>query len=693
LPLVTFDPTPFYYGSGKITGAKWNAMLDALATSIGAGGSGPIDPEPDPGPLTLTPTAFTDSLVTTTRSGYIETSALARTVFTTTATTLTIHGYTNLYSAFTDKTWASLAVYSNGAYIGSAQPTADGTFTSTITLPSGAKTVEIVNGVQSKPSSLIGTFLVSVDADAGMTQTFPSAAKTCFLVDSIGVGTNAAYPNKSGYIGLLRRATTDNLLCYGWGYGKLADVAADTSALAAQLAAAGVTRLVVALGTNDYGLNGQTAASFQTQLAALADAFRAAVPTGTVVGLTPLTRATETANSLGSTLADYRSAYATVDGSRSWMTLISGPSLLTTMDMADGLHPTTYGHFRIAQQLGPLLGYTMPTPLPFFTSDNAKVTDQGSGVYRIEKTSGGASFNAGAFAIASQSGDFSYSFVPQALQDTVVSITAGSPSASDSYLDNLYGLYIEGTSGVLRGQDGNVNTPNLGTYVGGDRLWIDRTGTTLTFRRGATFAGGATLRTVTGVSGTVTLDISLFTVGGKLDVSIGGGGLGGGGGGADPAFTLTSGPDANGSVTDLGSGIFRATKTGGGSGFNCGFYSPNYTGDFTFKAVTNQVGDIMLGLSTAASSGSSYTDMSGQIYLDGSGGIQSYTGSSTTGNIGTYVSGDTFWIIRSGGTVTIKKGASLGSASTVRTFTLAGTVALDVSMATVGNTIDLSRAA
>jgi hypothetical protein len=159
---------------------------------------------------------------------------------------------------------------------------------------------------------------------------------------------------------------------------------------------------------------------------------------------------------------------------------------------------------------------------------------------------------------------------------------------------------------------------------------------------------------------------------------------------ASPSITAT---DANGSVTDLGSGTYRGTKTGGGAAFNAGFHGPLQAADFAYKIVVNSILDLMVGVSTAPSAASGFADMSQQVYLDGGGTVQSYTGSSTSGTVGSYVSGDTIWVTRSGSTVEFRKGAVLGTATLLRSTTVSGTIGVDFSLFTVAATFDVTKTA
>jgi lysophospholipase L1-like esterase len=99
------------------------------------------------------------------------------------------------------------------------------------------------------------------------------------------------------------------------------------------------------IGTNDYGLNAQTAAQFGTMYGALLDEWHSQMPTIGFIGMSPLARTTETANPSGGTLGDYRTAMQTAFSSRVWATFVDGSGVITNTatQTADGLHPNPTG--------------------------------------------------------------------------------------------------------------------------------------------------------------------------------------------------------------------------------------------------------------------------------------------------------------------------------------------------------------
>lgn len=296
-----------------------------------------------------TPVQFNDTGTVVDRGTHLETSTYAFAEYTTTATMIEVTSYTTIYGDF--PAWAQVVVMVDGAFHQAITANALGAFTGRVNLPSGTKTVGIVNGLQSRPlATVIGSWPITIRANATLTQIAPTANnRVLFYGDSITVGGNATTPAAQGYVPLVRAAyAPDSVAVEGWGYRALYDDCVDATARAAFVAkvvAWAPERLWMAIGTNDYGLNKWTAAAFGTAYAALLDDLHAALPSATIFAQTPLLRTTETANGSGSTLGDYRTAIATAVSTRTaYATLVDGTAIMTTASLADGVHPTTAGH-------------------------------------------------------------------------------------------------------------------------------------------------------------------------------------------------------------------------------------------------------------------------------------------------------------------------------------------------------------
>jgi lysophospholipase L1-like esterase len=308
-----------------------------------------------------TPTTFNDTGANTSTTGYIETSSHAHADYTTTATEVEVVGYGLLTTAFA--TWNEIGVYVDGTFNQVVNIPCGGSFARRISLPAGSKTVSFVNGLQAKPvSDLLGTFLVSINSNAPMTEV--SSATTNRIVvygDSIASGSSATIVVSESWVELVRATySPDSLACEAWGTRALRHDAIDATArtaFVAKIAAYSPSIIWLAIGTNDYGLNLWTAANFETAYAALLDDLHTELPSAVIYAQTPLLRTTETANGLGSTMGDYRTAISNAVSTRTaYTTLVDGTAIMTTASLVDGVHPTTAGHVLYSDYVQTVLG-------------------------------------------------------------------------------------------------------------------------------------------------------------------------------------------------------------------------------------------------------------------------------------------------------------------------------------------------
>jgi len=282
-------------------------------------------------------------------------SSFSRFIFTTDAASVVVTGSTTMQAAY--PTFAHLGVRVDGVDQSPLIFTANGSQSFTVNLGSSSttRTVEIISGAQSKPSSaVIGTFINSVTYINSATFNIVSPVisnRKLFYGDSISVGGNATNPESAGYIPLLRNTYSHNIMLEGWGYRSLyedTNTSGIRSAFVSRIVSYNPTIFWLAIGTNDYGLNRWSAANFGAAYAATLDDLHAALPSLKIVCQTPLLRNSETANTFGNTTSDYRSQIVNVCTARPWTFLIDGSAILTTSDLADGVHPSTSGHAKYA---------------------------------------------------------------------------------------------------------------------------------------------------------------------------------------------------------------------------------------------------------------------------------------------------------------------------------------------------------
>lgn len=255
-------------------------------------------------------------------------------------------------------------------------------------LPAGTNTIELIAGQNYlRPNSTIGsTPNLMYRIPFGYTQSVvaPTApAKRILLVtDSIFSGpfVNAG-PNQAGVFQAVSMLIRKNALASGGGAFAgahvtmlgadgltLQHIAFDAGTITATVAlwvsemdGTVANEIVITLGTNDYGAVQDSAATFQTQLGNLLDAVHTALPAVTVVLVTPITRGTETANTAGSTLPDFRTAEATVQSTRgAYCSIQAGPGIVSAFSdyNIDHLHLNTNGMSVLEAGLRTALGYT-----------------------------------------------------------------------------------------------------------------------------------------------------------------------------------------------------------------------------------------------------------------------------------------------------------------------------------------------
>ena len=281
---------------------------------------------------------------------FYKTSAFARVAYDTEAVGIRINSFSDVATAY--PLYSEIAVYVDGRYYHSTV-VGNGAISSEMALPPGRKRVEFVNGLQSRPaSSVLGTYVASIDADAPLVPIAPATAGTRYLIygDSIAVGANALTPGRFGW-GMQLRTEAESMTprrsvqFEAFGGRSLWDDCKDGAARAAfvaKIVAINPTDLWLAMGTNDYGLNRWAAAAFGTAYAALLDDLHTALPALTIYAQTPITRSVETANGSGSTLGDYRTQISSAASTRSaFVTLVDGTAW--SIILADGVHPTSFG--------------------------------------------------------------------------------------------------------------------------------------------------------------------------------------------------------------------------------------------------------------------------------------------------------------------------------------------------------------
>lgn len=314
-------------------------------------------------------------------------SAFSRFVFTTDAANVAVNGTTTIYGSFPN--WAHLGVRIDGVEQSPLAFTGSGARDFTINLGAAGttRTIEIIAGLQTKPSStVLGTFVNSITYPDSATFTVsPASFESRVLVygDSISVGANSTNPEYQGYVPLLRNDYDYNIMLEGWGYRSLHEDANSSglrSSFVNRISGYMPSIIYLAIGTNDYGLNKWNANNFGNAYAAVLDDIHSSLPSVKVICQTPLVRGNESANSFGNTLNDYRNQIVTACSSRSWATLVDGAAFLTTSDLVDGVHPSTAGFAKYAKRIAPLLA----SPAFTVTGPTTGLANQASEPYTVD---------------------------------------------------------------------------------------------------------------------------------------------------------------------------------------------------------------------------------------------------------------------------------------------------------------------
>lgn len=306
------------------------------------------------------PTVFDFTDTNTVTAQYIRSNNNSEVSYVTSATSVIVNLHNTIASVYS----AKVGVFVDGVYHSALTPSANGISSHTLTLSAGSKTVTLRSGWQSKPSTvIIGTWVTSVYANAAMTRTTPTLSGGLTIYgDSIAAGSESTTPTRDSWAMKTRASAVGvyPVTNESYGYRSLWDDANTSGLRAALVAAIAVntpTKIWLAIGTNDYGLNKWSAASFETKYAALLVDLNAALPAATIYAQTPIVRGNEVANGSGSTLSDYRTAISNAASGKGYVTLVDGTLLMTSGGLVvDGVHPSTAGHATIAAAIKTILG-------------------------------------------------------------------------------------------------------------------------------------------------------------------------------------------------------------------------------------------------------------------------------------------------------------------------------------------------
>lgn len=195
----------------------------------------------------------------------------------------------------------------------------------------------------------------TVTAVGGSLEPAPPGPRWLCYGDSIAEGWVASGPAWSWPARVARRHRLDlvNLGYAGAARGEIAS--------AEQLAGLSADVISLSHGTNCWSRTPHSASMVRAGLDAFLDIVRQGHPDTPIVVVSPVVRpdAEATANRLGATLADLRSAIEQVVtshmGRDARLSLVPGAALLRPDQLPDGIHPGDDGHDALAEAVGPVV--------------------------------------------------------------------------------------------------------------------------------------------------------------------------------------------------------------------------------------------------------------------------------------------------------------------------------------------------
>lgn len=217
----------------------------------------------------------------------------------------------------------------------------------------GKKRIKIIEADCSMPSDVIeGCRIKSIILDEFRYRKVNEGnlvERLVFLGDSITNGASATNKIREGYPWLFRFNDSKDVTVHGWGWGTLKQMAETTelvnqtvSYLTTLFTNVTTKKVVITLGTNDWGVNYTGSTAFSTWYASLLDAINVADSGIEIFCISPLLRSND-----ASSLDDYRTEISGLCSTRAYATYVEGKTILGLPDLADGLHPSTSGHLKV----------------------------------------------------------------------------------------------------------------------------------------------------------------------------------------------------------------------------------------------------------------------------------------------------------------------------------------------------------
>ncbi len=309
---------------------------------------------------------YWDSAISTpTTSDYGETftrrNSYARLNVTTSADRVSFEGGGTANNGTFGDNYSSIGVYSNGTFVSQhAWQTGDLVSCRDAMLSAGSdKSVDVNEGMQWLQSFPRGTYVTAIRIRVGSTLNAPSAQAhwVGMICDSIGEGFKATYTRQSPAM-LLRYgvASGTTVTIHGWASATTKDFLGDSTlraAFVAQMVTAShgstTRKLIVQIGTNDFGLGSWLVSQYKSAWGATIDALQAAMPGFEIIFQSPIQRISpdgEGPNGNAEFLGDFRTAQQELAVAKLLTTYHEGAAGAVVSDAnldGDGLHPSSTG--------------------------------------------------------------------------------------------------------------------------------------------------------------------------------------------------------------------------------------------------------------------------------------------------------------------------------------------------------------
>lgn len=367
LSLVFLILSPLFCFSQILTNVTLNGNL-TVGNGLSGVGSSTFDMTNSTNYYDLIP------LATISQSSFLQTNIFARGVFSTTAMSATITGYSNIYGSFPQ--YADIGIRVNGSDLQALKFTGSGSQIFTVNFSAGVKTIEVVAGAQSYGSfpNIAGSWPTKIvfNGDSNATLAPPTeTSRMVILGDSISCGDDSTNPSLQTWVVNVRdvwatQAVKGSVIAYAYGSGSLHDNCTDSAScqslanlLTQKLSGATNKFVYIQQSTNDYGLNRWSAASFGTNYALLLADIHANDASIQIYAQTATYRGSESANGSGSTLDDYRTQVTNdCNADSGYCTVVDGKTILSQWSdyNADQLHPSLSGQTTYANFIESLLG-------------------------------------------------------------------------------------------------------------------------------------------------------------------------------------------------------------------------------------------------------------------------------------------------------------------------------------------------